>query len=724
MGQDTVQGHVGQVRVTGVGGGDAELAVFALADDGGAVDVLLVDGAGHGAQALEDDVRAGLLGDREGRGDGAHLVGGVAVAVDVVSVVGGAVEADGGLLGGQRVLGFGRGDVGLVLVGAGAHGGADLAAQLDGGAALGLVAGPGDLNELAGAAGGVGDVADGDGLVLAGGAAGDGILDEGHAAGQQVGDDGLGVNDGRGVVRGDAEGDLRAGRCQVALDRGLGVVVLGQRGAQGEDVTVVVLGDGDRLGTVEGLHGPVGDAVLDAHPLVGLASFPGGGVLVDVHVGDAVLGGGRARADRAGDVEDGGLTSGDRLLVVEDSQVLVGGEGGEIEGLATVDGLRARGALVGPVGDVDGRRRLGIDRVDAHEGLRAVLGAIGRRDQATGHVVGVLHDDGDVGGIGVAVEPVTLLAALELAHGALVEAATVADFVVEVVRERGVRGDRLGLVVLLVAGELGGVGDRVVGAGVVVVDGDGQDDVHEGGADLADVPGDGVGRGVVGAGDGGRGVRDGVARCRGGHVRRALRERVGDDDVRHVGLAVEAVDGRVVLGGDLVGHVDVLGGCDGTGLGQEGRGLGFDRDGVLSRDAGLTRGEGGDRGDRGAARGKASGSGEGQDGLEGGTGGDGPEVVGDEAVGRGCGALDLGRDDLVTRGRGGVDAVGGRVGVGVAVRSDRVRQRDGHDRVQAVLRGGGARKLDNVALLDARQVRVLVGVDHQLEGRGCREGGQ
>ena len=167
--------------------------------------------------------------------------------------------------------------------------------------------------------------------------------------------------------------------------------------------------------------------------------------------------------------------AGNRLLVVEDGQVLVGGEGGEIEGLAAVDGLRARGALVGPVGDIDGRRRLGIDRVDTHEGLRAVLGAIGRRDQATGHVVGVLHDDRDVGVVGVAVQPVALLAALELAHGALVEAATVADFVVEVVRERGVRGDRLGLVVLLVAGELGGVGDSVVGAGVVVVDGDGQD---------------------------------------------------------------------------------------------------------------------------------------------------------------------------------------------------------------------------------------------------------
>ena len=50
IGEDAVQGHVGQVRVTGVGGRDAELAVFALAHDGGAVGVLLVDGAGHGAR--------------------------------------------------------------------------------------------------------------------------------------------------------------------------------------------------------------------------------------------------------------------------------------------------------------------------------------------------------------------------------------------------------------------------------------------------------------------------------------------------------------------------------------------------------------------------------------------------------------------------------------------------------------------------------------------------
>ena len=356
---------------------------------------------------------------------------------------------------------------------AGAHRGADLAAQLDGGATLGLVPGPGDLDELSGAAGSVGDIADRDGLFLTCGAAGDGVLDEGHAAGQQVGDDGLGVNDGRGVVRGDAEGDLGAGGRQVALDGGLGVVVLGQRGAQGEDVAVVVGGDLDGSGAVEGLHGPVGDTVLDAHVLVGLAGLPCGGVGVGLDVGRTVLGRGGACANGAGDVEDGGLTGGDRLLVVEDGQVLVGGEGGEVECLAAVDGLSAGVSLVGPVGNLDGRRRLGVDRLDAHEGLVAVLGAVGRGHEATGQVVGVLHDDRDVGVVGVAVQPVTLLAALELAHGALVEAAAVADLAVEAVREGGIGGDNVGLVVHLLAGELRGVGDGLVRAGVVVVDGDG-----------------------------------------------------------------------------------------------------------------------------------------------------------------------------------------------------------------------------------------------------------
>ena len=510
VGQDAVDGHVGQVRVTGVGGGDAVLAVFTLADHGHAVGVLLVGRAFHGAEALEDDVCASLLGDREGRGDRADLVGGRAVTVDIVGVVGGAVEADRGLLGGQRVLGFGRGDVGLVLVCAGAHRGADLAAQLDGGATLGLVAGPGDLNELAGAAGRVGDVADRDGLFLTCGAAGDGVLDEGHAAGQQVGDDGLGVNDGRGVVRGDAEGDLGAGGGQAPLDRGLGVVVLGQRCAQGQNVTEVVGGNRDVVRAVEGLHGEVGDAVLDAHPLVGLAGLPGGGVLIDVDVGDAILGGGRARADGAGDVENGGFTGGDRLLVVEDGQVFVGRKGGEVECLAARDGLSAGVALIGPVGDFDRCCRLRIDGLDAHKGLVAVLGAVGGGHQATGHVVGVLHDDRHVGLVVVAVEPVALLATLKLAHGTLVEATAVANLIIEVVRERGIRGERLGLVVHFVAGELGGVGDHVVGAGVVVVDGDGQDHVHERGVHVADVPGDRVGRGIVGAGHGRGRVGDGV----------------------------------------------------------------------------------------------------------------------------------------------------------------------------------------------------------------------
>ena len=523
VGQDAVHSHVRQVRVTGVGGGDTVLTVFTLADNGHAVGVLLVGRAFHGAEAFEDDVGTGLLGDREGRGDGADLVGGVAVAVDVVGVVGGAVVANGCVLGSQRVLGLARGDVGLVLVRAGAHRGADLAAQLDAGATLGLVAGPGNRDELAGTTGGVGDVADRDGLFLTYGAAGDGALNEGHAAGQQVGDDGLGVDDSRGVVRDNGEGDLGAGGRQVALDGDLGVVVLGQRGAQGEDVAVVVGGDLDGSGAVERLHGPVGDTVLDAHVLVGLAGLPCGGVGVGLDVGGAVLGRGGAGTNRAADVQERRLTGGDRLLVVEDGQVLVGGEGGEVECLAAVDGLSTGVALVGPVGDFDGRRGLGVHRIDAHEGLGAVLGAVGRGHEATGHVVGVLHDDRDVGGVGVAVQPVALLAALELAQGALVEAATVANVAVEAVREGGVGGDNVGLIVHFRAGELRGVGDGLVRAGLVVVDGDRQDDVHEHGVDVADVPGDGVGGGVVGACDGCGHARLGITRGRGGHVRGARR---------------------------------------------------------------------------------------------------------------------------------------------------------------------------------------------------------
>ena len=106
VGQDAVHGHVGQVRVTGVRCGNTVLTVFTLADHRRSVDILLVGRAFDGAEAFEDDVSTGLLGDREGRGDGAHLVGGIAVTVDIVGVVGRAVEADGGLLGGERVLGF------------------------------------------------------------------------------------------------------------------------------------------------------------------------------------------------------------------------------------------------------------------------------------------------------------------------------------------------------------------------------------------------------------------------------------------------------------------------------------------------------------------------------------------------------------------------------------------------------------------------------------------
>lgn len=246
-----------------------------------------------------------------------------------------------------------------------------------------------------------------------------------------------------------------------------------------------------------------------------------------------------------------------------------------------------------------------------------------------------------------------------------------------------------------------------------------------GGADLAAQLDGGATLGLVaGPGDldelagaaGGVADRDGLVLAGGAtgdgafDVGHTAGQRVGDDVVRHVGLAVEAVDGGVVLGGDLVGHVDVLGGGDGAGFRQEGGRLGRDRDAVVRRNGRVAGGEngaggeGGDGGDRGAAGGDAARRGEGEHGLEGCAGRDGAQVVGDEAVGRSGGSLDLGGDNLVASGRGGVDTLGGRVGVGVAAGGDRVRQGDGHDRVEAVLRGGGPGKHDDVALFDARQV--------------------
>ena len=291
-------------------------------------------------------------------------------------------------------------------------------------------------------------------------------------------------------------------------------------------------------------------------------------------------------------------------------------------------------------------------------------------------------------------------------------------------REGGVGGDNVGLVVHLLAGELRGVGDGVLRAGVVVVDGDGQDDVHERGVDVADVPGDGVGRGVVGALDGRSRVRLGVTRGRGGHVLRARGQRVGDDDIGHVGLAVEAVHVGVILRRDLVGHVNVLGGRDRTGLAQERRRLGLDCDGRLGGFLTLARGEGRDRGDGGAARGHAARGGEGHNSLERGASGDGSKVVGDEAVSARGRSLDCGGDDLLAGGGRGVDAFGGRVEVGVTRGGHGVGQRDGDERVEAVLRGGGARELDDVALLDTGEVRGLVGSDSELERRGRRKCGQ
>ena len=276
----------------------------------------------------------------------------------------------------------------------------------------------------------------------------------------------------------------------------------------------------------------------------------------------------------------------------------------------------------------------------------------------------------------------------------------------------------------LLAGELRGVGDGVVRAGVVVVDGDRQDEVHERGVDVADVPGDGVARGVVGALDGRGRVRLGVTRGRGGHVLRARRQRVGDDDIGHVGLAVEAVDVGVVLRRDLVGHVDVLGARDRAGLAQEGRRLGLDRDGRLGGFLALARGEGRDRGDGRATGGHAARGGEGQDRLERGASGNCSEVVGDEAVSARGRSLDRGGDDLLAGGRRGVDALGGRVEVRVARGGHGVGQRDADDRVDAILCCGGAGELDDVALLDTGEVRGLVGCDSEFERRGRRKCGQ
>ena len=209
-----------------------------------------------------------------------------------------------------------------------------------------------------------------------------------------------------------------------------------------------------------------------------------------------------------------------------------------------------------------------------------------------------------------------------------------------------------------------------------------------------------MGRCVVGAFDGRGRVRLGVTRGRGGHVLRARGQRVGDDDIGHVGLAVEAVHVGVVLRRDLVGHVDVLGGRNRAGLAQLRSRLGLDRDGRLGGFLALARGEGRDRGDGGAAGGHATRGGEGQDRLERGAGGDCSEVVGDEAVGARGRSLDRGGDDLLAGGGRGVDAFGGRVEVRVTRGGHRVGQRDADDRVEAVLRRGGAGKLDDVALLD------------------------
>ena len=291
-------------------------------------------------------------------------------------------------------------------------------------------------------------------------------------------------------------------------------------------------------------------------------------------------------------------------------------------------------------------------------------------------------------------------------------------------REGGVGGDNVGLVVHFRAGELRGVGDGLVRTGLVVVDSDGQDDVHEHGVHIADVPGDRVGRGVVGACDRRGRVRLGVTRGRGGHVCSARRQRVGDDDVGHVGLAVEAVNVRVVGGRDLVGHVDALGGGHGAGLLQGRRRLGLDRHGCLRGLLALAGGEGRDRGDGGAAGGHATRGGEGQDRLERGAGGDGSKVVGDDTVGVGGRRRDCGGNDLLAGGGRGVDAFGGRVEVRVTRGRHGVGQRDGDDRVEAVLRGGGTRELDDVALLNTGEVRGRIGSDSELERRCRRIGGQ
>ena len=57
-------------------------------------------------------------------------------------------------------------------------------------------------------------------------------------------------------------------------------------------------------------------------------------------------------------------------------------------------------------------------------------------------------------------------------------------------------------------------------------------------------------------------------------------------------------------------------------------------------------------------------------------------------------------------------------------RSHEVRQVNADDRVNTVLRRGGAGELDDVALLNAGQVRGLIGGDSKSECRRSCEGGQ
>ncbi len=150
-------------------------------------------------------------------------------------------------------------------------------------------------------------------------------------------------------------------------------------------------------------------------------------------------------------------------------------------------------------------------------------------------------DDRDVGGGWL--QPVALLAALELARGALVEAAAVAESRWrEAVREgEASASDNVeGLVIASPCRWLRGVGDGLVRAGVVVVDSDGQDDDMNAGLTSPTFQSDSVGRGVVRLSTVAAVLNLGVTRGRGGHVLGARGQRVGDDDVGHIGLAVEA----------------------------------------------------------------------------------------------------------------------------------------------------------------------------------------